>query len=354
LVEQSIRNRQVIGSSPIVGSTFVAASRHSQPNMKIILSRKGFDSKNGEVASPIFSAGDGELRLFSLPIPLAQATCEYQDISWSEGNVRELIAALRGNKRKPLPNTPHLDPDLHHGALNHRHPGWRPIFGQNSGPESQLQKAGVAHPMDPANRPLFLFFGWYREIQHTQIGYRYRHGAPDLHAFFGWLQVERKIILTGSSSREAVIRAMPWAASHPHVACSYYDKGKNAIYVAPQPGSASDQLILNGRKTGLPASGTFRRFVPEVHTLTMKGKSRRYWRVPYWFYRNGEPGLGMHGKRTRWAAIPNDSEHIQLQSVDIGQEFVFDSTEHEEEKVFTWIESIIQAGQPLAKSATNS
>ena len=91
--------------------------------MKIILSRKGFDSASGGVASPIFDHGDGQLGLYSMPIPLQQSTCGYEDIQWRRSNLHELISSLRSKKRKPLPNTPHLDPDLVREALD-RAPGW--------------------------------------------------------------------------------------------------------------------------------------------------------------------------------------------------------------------------------------
>jgi hypothetical protein len=281
-----------------------------------------------------------------MPIPLPSSTCRYEDIQWEGSNLQELISSLRQKKRVPLQDTAHLDPDLVRHALTSRHPDWRPIFGQSGSPETQLHKMGVDDPSgDRRSRPVFLFFGWYREIRKVKNGYAYVRMAPNIHALFGWLQVEQKIVLTGREHREQVRRELPWAASHPHVACDCFDNAPNAIYVAPRPNSETDRLILDGRDTGLPASGMFRHYDPEVHNLTIEGCSRRNWRVPLWLYRSGAPELGMHTDTKRWTQIPNDPEHIHLRSVDRGQEFVFDSEEHETERASKWVERIVRAGQ---------
>ena len=315
--------------------------------MKIILSRKGFDSSSGGVPSPIFPQTNGLFSLYSLPIPLERATCRYKGLRWN-GVPLDEISSLRGRKA-PLSGTPHLDPDLAREALRYRHPDWRPIFGQSGRQETQLRKMGVDDPgdlCDRGSRPVFLFFGWYRMVRETSSGYSYVRSAPNLHAFFGWLQVERKVVLSDRTDRNRAKREMPWAAHHPHVACDYYDGKPNAIYIAPRPGSETDSLILDGHDTGLPASGMFRRYLPEIHTLTAENKTRRCWRLPAWFHRDGYPKLGMHMDVSRWKEIPNDPDHVELRSVDRGQEFVFDSHEHDEGQVRAWVELIVRSGQP--------
>ncbi|MGO9270648.1 MAG: hypothetical protein ACLQOO_10425 [Terriglobia bacterium] len=346
--------------------------------MKIILSRKGFDSSNGGSPSPIFPLEGGTFSLYSLPIALQRSTCEYADIQWNGTNLQKLIESLRRGCKPRVPaDPPHLDPDLVRDALRDRHSDWRPIFGQSGAQESQLRNMFVDDPCrDPGNRPLFLFFGWFKETNKTEDtphGYTYVDGAPDIHALFGWLQVEQKIILTEGSGkriqpperareqREQVQQWMPWAAEHPHIAFDYYDIGpvprgkksagkrlaqSNAIYVAPKPGSETDRLILDGRDTGLPASGMFHRFDSKIHTLTSEGRTRSVWRLPRWFWRNRQPLLGMHTDPNRWKKIEGDGDHIILESVGRGQEFVFDSNDHPKEQVLKWVESIVSAGQP--------
>jgi hypothetical protein len=178
-------------------------------------------------------------------------------------------------------------------------------------------------------------------------GYQFLRKEPNIHALFGWLQVARKVNFAGKEDREAFQHNNPWAAKHPHVACSDYDKQPNAIYIAPKPGSEDDRLILDLQDTGLPASGMFSTFDPGIHALTRQGQTRRNWQLPFWFYRDGQPKLGMHvnGKIERWKKLDGQPQHIGLQSVDKGQEFVFDSKDYDTELVRNWVTGIVQAGQ---------
>jgi len=51
--------------------------------MKIIFSRKGFDSSTGGVPSPIFPDG----KILSLPIPDKLSPIKYKDINWNQYNL---------------------------------------------------------------------------------------------------------------------------------------------------------------------------------------------------------------------------------------------------------------------------
>jgi hypothetical protein len=147
------------------------------------------------------------------------------------------------------------------------------------------------------------------------------------------------------------MRQNPWAARHPHVACDYYDDVPNAVYLAPEPGSKTDRLILDGQVTDLPAAGMFRRYVPEVHDLTWSGicpldqrrERRTHWRLPAWFYRNGEPTLGMHKNLALWTLAAEG--YVHLVSVARGQEFVLDTKDYDAAVVAAWGKRIISAGQ---------
>jgi hypothetical protein len=167
-----------------------------------------------------------------------------------------------------------------------------------------------------------------------------------VHALFGWLQPARKVNFCGRAEREAFQRDNPWAASHPHVACPYFDHmNNNSIYIAPKQDSEEDRLILDGQDSGLKASGTFSTFEPEIHTLTLQGHSVSNWRLPSWFYRAGQPTLSMHTNLKRWSMLPGDPEHVQLQSVCRWQEFVFDSQDHDRDLVRGWVRRVVEAGR---------
>lgn len=75
--------------------------------MKIIFSRKGFDSGSGGFPSPIFPDG----RLLSLPIPDKKSPITYKDIRWGSYNVGEVVESLTDGKITSDYRA-HLDPDV--------------------------------------------------------------------------------------------------------------------------------------------------------------------------------------------------------------------------------------------------
>lgn len=73
--------------------------------MKLILSRKGFDSSAGGVPSPILPDG----RLLALPIPDAASTIRYADISFDGAPLSRLVEPLTRGKIT-AEHGAHLDP----------------------------------------------------------------------------------------------------------------------------------------------------------------------------------------------------------------------------------------------------
>src|SRR3712207_8073283 len=84
--------------------------------MRLILSRKGFDSALGGAASPIFPDGT----MTSLPIPLDGAPTTYaQIVKGPEASLGPIVADLtRGAITGAM--TAHLDPDLANPALDRK------------------------------------------------------------------------------------------------------------------------------------------------------------------------------------------------------------------------------------------
>ncbi len=120
--------------------------------MKIIFSRKGFDSASGGAPSPIFPDG----RLLSLPIPDRRSTICYKEIRWHEYNLGTIVSELtRGRIRTT--HRAHLDPDLYRKSLP-RHRGWKPIFGQTGSARGHLRNQGIREG------DVLLFFGLFRNV----------------------------------------------------------------------------------------------------------------------------------------------------------------------------------------------
>ncbi|MEZ6036512.1 MAG: hypothetical protein R3F29_03455 [Planctomycetota bacterium] len=269
--------------------------------MKLILSRKGFDSAAGGVASPILPDGT----LMSLPIPDRSSPIRYSDIELSGHSLGGVVESLTRGKKKAHFGA-HLDPDLVAEAVP-RLEGWRPVFGQAGGEQSVLEREGVG-PGD-----LFLFFGWFREVELGAGAWRYRRGAEDLHVLWGWMQIGEVM----SVERD---RLPDWVAYHPHVAAKE-GRSNNTLYVA------ADVLDLGDGGGRRPGAGTFGRYDVR-RRLTAVGASRSVWELPAWFEPvEGRRPLGYHASVERWERV---GEAVRLRTVGRGQEFVLDACEYPE------------------------
>jgi hypothetical protein len=284
--------------------------------MRIVLSRKGFDSSTGKVASPIFDDGS----MISLPIPERGSGTTYEEVSTRRGSLGDLVEQLTGGQI-PRTHDVHLDPDLEAGARV-RVPDWRPMFGQADAAQGVLAGSSVGVGDQ------FLFFGWFREVETAARGLRPRRGAPDIHVLFGWLQV-------GAVLHPPHEVAPEWAGLHPHVVMP--TRTNNTIYVASErlelPGGP-----VHGPDGSLPGGGVFSHF-REALRLTAHDSSRSHWSLPAWFEpRDGRPPLGYHENPARWQ---RDGERVRLASVARGQEFILDATRYPESTA--WVRGLFAA-----------
>jgi len=271
--------------------------------MQIIFSRKGFDSQYGGVASPIFPDGT----MYSLPIPVARDPHHLGELRPGGRDLTSIVADL--TRGRVVAATPvHLDPDLDASAVA-RPQGWRPAFGQTDAAQAHLKNQGVG-PGD-----LFLFFGWFRDVESVAGVWRYKRGAPDIHALFGWLQVD-ECVAVGQNARPTLQR-YPWLAGHPHtVGAASYSSSNNSIYIG------RESLHLAGTPIELPGAGVLTRFRRELR-LTAHGRTRSWWHLPRWFHPHaGCAPLSYHADPKRWSL---EADATILRIVDKGQEFVLDT-----------------------------
>jgi Nucleotide modification associated domain 3 len=283
--------------------------------MKLILSRKGFDSAHGGCPSPIL---DGQL--CSLPIPDAGASTRYAKLSAFNGAPIAKIVENLTHGRLSRSDGAHLDPDLRRDAIA-RAAGWRPIFGQAGAAQSHLARHGIG-PGD-----LFLFFGCFRRAEKVGGAFRFVRDAPKIHVIFGWLQVGR--VARASDDLAAEI---PWANGHPHLAAPERYTN-NTLYFASN-GLSSVAIDASG-------AGTFDVLRPQlILSQADPYMGCSIWRLPQWFNPRGRAPLTYHGKPTRWTDC---STSTRLQSVGRGQEFVLDVEQYPEAR--GWVRSIFRAAK---------
>lgn len=205
--------------------------------MRIIFSRKGFDSAAGGGPSPIV---DG--RPISLPIPAGVAS----KTTYGELGLGELAKAASRRKLGPS--------DLCHHDPMFRDDG-QCYFGQVGAAQSHLANNGVSVG------DVFLFFGLFAEE-----GTGEKH-----HRIFGYQRIERLVSLADCAAQE---RAELQAINHPHALAMH---GKNdVIYVGEGATTCSAHTELR---------------------LTVPGGPLCLWNVPTWLK---SCGLTYHSKPERW------------------------------------------------------
>ena len=276
--------------------------------MKLILSRKGFDSSSGGSPSPILPDG----RLVSLPIPDKRSSIRYCDIQHDELGLGKLVQNLT-NGRIGAQAKAHLDPDLA-ASVYHREKGWKPVLGQTGAAQGHLRSQGIS------KGDVFVFFGLFRPAELHKGKWRFVPKAPSQHIIWGWMEVEKIVSIDELKSKE-----LKWARYHPHFHGT--EDANNTLYISSQSRSGvfsrlEDRLVLTQRQSTKPS----------------------LWSVPKWLYPFGnqdqrrEP-LSFHHKPERWQL---DQDHCVLQSVARGQEFVLDVEQYPEAE--DWLRDLISIG----------
>ncbi len=275
--------------------------------MRVILSRKGFDTASGGCASPVLNGVP-----VTLPIPvLDRSVVRYGDLMDPLGALVNDVSRGRWTEASLC----HLDPDLRSQTLHRtRPPGWRGTLGQVGAAQGHLSNQGVCEG------DLFLFFGLFRVAKQDASKQWCFHG-PARHLIFGWLQVD-EVLALGSDGRE-VLRTHPWLEQHPH-ACAGYAKN-NTIYVA------RERLDLVGLDGAVPGCGWFTNAIP----LTAPDATRvSDWRVPDWLdITQGGVGMTYH-PAPRWEG------RGRLRAVGRGQEFVANITGRKD--ATEWLSGLFQ------------
>lgn len=270
--------------------------------MKVIISRKGFDSSFGGVASPILEDNS----FISLPIP-GDSLMPYNAIHTDFANFPNLLSDLTKGKITGSEFV-HFDPDLNPNNM-FRKEGWLPSLGQTGSAQGHLEGQKVE------KGDIFLFFGWFRQTIFENGHHKYLSGSPNIHAFFGYLQIGEILKLGSNPVESEIIKDYPWLEGHPHL---YGERDKNnCIYIA------NKNLVIDGIETTLPGGMHFPKFSPEL-CLTLKDQpSRTLWQVPYWLKPPSDNNkLSYHTDPNRWS-VDIYGNNI-LQTVAKGQEFVIE------------------------------
>jgi len=230
--------------------------------MKVILSRKGFDSTYGGYPSLILPNG----QMVSLPIPSSKDNFAYADLRLNDDvtymeYMKKLSNRIRDKKAVDLnENTKcHLDPDLNRRLLMDRVSDWRGCFGQVGAAQAVLDKRHV----DQGD--LFLFFGWFNTVAEENGILSFTKGEG-FHAIYGYLQIDEKYYTNTD------VLMPEWIKYHPHMSERRRIRPNNCIYAARENSSWDEKI---------PGYGCF--LFDEKLRLSKKGMSRSKWDLPDFF-----------------------------------------------------------------------
>lgn len=269
--------------------------------MKIILSRKGFDSgkTNGCFPSPILPNG----QIISFPIPSSESCLSWDDLETGNIDLKELIKDLL--PADYLNKALHLDPDLNR-KREKRTENWRPALGQVKAAAGHLLNQNVGE------NDLFLFFGWFKHIRQNNVTGKWEYYGPDFHALFGWLEIDRMI----NVKEMKMLEPYPFLSIHPH----YYaeeSRQHNLIFISKE----RSDFVSNSF-----GGGMFNHFSSDL-ILTKSGSPRSIWSLPKCFDARKKPvqALSYHHNMARWLNDSDNPNNVILKTVARGQEFVLDT-----------------------------
>ena len=220
--------------------------------MNIILSRKGFDSSNGGIVSPIMEDGT----LVSFPIP-SKDKDKFEDLFYCGQPYSKILQYLNYKENPECPNC-HVDPDLTIERRKNKIDSWCPIFGQCGSSAIYLTNKVQVKEGD-----LFLFFGNYHKVQFIDGKYQFVkkngdfYSDNDLQVIWGYMQVG-KIVKDSTEQRK-----YSW---HPHSTDGMVEGKCNTMFVA------TDKLSFN---TNLPGAGVLK--FREDRVLTAKDCNKATW-----------------------------------------------------------------------------
>jgi putative DNA base modification enzyme with NMAD domain len=265
--------------------------------MKIVFSRKGFDSQYGRVPNAVLPDGT----LVSFPIEDKKSVISAEEVRRCGESVGEMVEQLTGGRMSRTYRA-HLDPDLD-AASYPRRPGWRPVLGQTGSSLAHLRNQCVS------TGDLFLFFGWYQPVERVGSRWAYLRGAPPVHALWGWLHVVAAFAHTDVPAESA-----GWLAYHPHLQRS--TRKEHTLFIA------SDALQIDGRR--VPGAGYFPSF-SRRRVLSAPGENKSVWRLPSWMHPSAERARFSYiHDESRWTKVGAEA-HVQ--TVGKGQEIVMTPTD---------------------------
>lgn len=267
--------------------------------MKVVLSRKGMDTKSGGMASPILPDGT----LLSLPIPDKTVGTAYKDLYYKNQSLEKIISQLCPRFDFVENMTCHLDPDIYRNIED------RTVNSQRTPAFGQCGQSGVhLDNLEVTVGDIFLFYGLFQRTMFHDETLCFDSNAPKVHIIYGYMKVGEILRNT-----QEIKSRYPW---HPH---------------------SINTNRLNNRLYLPDTYGTFK--YDDSLVLTKRGQnSVRLWALPAFF---GKENISISWQGNNRPILKGD--YAELNSACPGQEFVVTaSTSKQERNLCEWVEKLIQ------------
>ena len=280
--------------------------------MKVIFSRKGFDTSYGKGSSPILPNND----MLSFPIPVTEKE-KGTNINKLQINNCSYSKAFKQLYPKRESYISHFDPDLNVLTKKNRHENWKGIFGQIGAASTHLQNEMIQIG------DIFLFFGSFKSTfeYNNRLEFEKQH---EFHAIFGYLQIGDIFNPKNDPDRNQYGTIYN---EHPHFQNrDLIMYSNNAVYIATE----------EFENTKLPGSGIFK--YNSKLRLSKEGYFKSYWELPLFFGHQNMVSISYHKDLKRQRKV---KDKLILHTVGKGQDFVVS----ENIEVSKWVVDLITSSE---------
>lgn len=280
--------------------------------MKVVFSRKGFDSTAGGFPSLIFPDGT----IFSIPIPSRNDKYKYKELNfhYEDESIQSILNDLTNNQ---IRNKNWLRCDYnnseqccHYDPLSYSEPAFTGItLGQANASEKHLRNQNIG------TGDIFLFYGWFREVNRVNGTWTYTKNSPDIHLIWSYMSIGDIVRIDTIRQQQSAIEKYPFLLSHPHIG---------------DPNGQSNSIYLSDKYRYFEHNQT------RCLTDTIKYRGRATWRLPRFF-----------DQKDAFSYLNNftaDKNDVVISYRGYGQEFVLDldkiRSNEDKEKITAFIKKI--------------
>ena len=199
--------------------------------MKIIFSRKGFDSSAGGFPSLIFPNDT----LYSVPIPGKLNLKKYCELEFKYKNYRIQDVLNDLTKKRIYINGKSKQCDYNNCEFSCHHDPY--FIKTNQSNLIALGQVGIAlkhlENQNVKKGDIFLFYGLFRKVIYKNNQWLYNENFKPIHLIFSYMKINEIYTINDYIDAKLLIEKYPFLTKHPHLDKPFIEKykGKNKIFL---------------------------------------------------------------------------------------------------------------------------